>query len=350
MHKTIERFTPGMVDGVAVEAYDLYGGQTHIRVITYGATLNQVWRPAGDGTVADIVLGYDHPQSYATNRGNAGATCGRHANRLAGARFALGNRVFNLPANDGDNHLHGGPHGFGKRVWAAAPDAENNAVHFEMDSPDGDQGYPGHLKARVTYRVDDAGDLIIVMRASSDAETIVNLVHHGYWNLAGHNSGDVLGQHLRVYADRYTPVDATKIPLGTRVDLSGTPFDFIAAKAIGRDIAAAWPGGGYDHNLCIAGANGEMRLCAEAFDPLSGRALAISSNQPGLQFYTANHFGQFPAIGKGGVEYNRYAGFALETQGFPNAPNVLGFPATTLRPDQTYHHEIRVHFSTLDRL
>ncbi|MCO4319077.1 galactose mutarotase [Phyllobacterium sp. 21LDTY02-6] len=340
-------FLAGSVDGQPIEGFDIARGDTRVRLFSYGAVLNQLWRPDRKGCEADIVLGYDQPDAYVTNRGNAGAVCGRHANRLAAGQFTLDGVDYQLACNDGAHHLHGGPNGFGKRVWRAVPDASGHAVRFELDSPHGDEGYPGHMTASVTYALDTRGDLGIHIRASSDRNTIVNLVHHGYWNLTGHDSGSVLGQHLRIAAGYYTPVDADKIPLGTMRPVSGTPFNFRTLHPIGDRIEDAWPGGGYDHNFCLDEC-AEDEPSVEAWDPVSGRAIAIHTNQPGLQFYTANHFGAFPATGKGGAHYDRYAGFALETQGFPNSPNVSAFPSTVLTAGETYRHDMLIRFSLKD--
>ncbi|KRA99487.1 galactose mutarotase [Devosia sp. Root685] len=346
-HSTILKIVLGNIDGQAVEAYRLSAGGTSIEVMTFGAILTRLTRPDRTGKIDDIVLGYDDPADYVTKPGNSGAICGRHSNRMADGRFVLDGRPYDLPRNNGAHHLHGGMPGFGKRFWSAHPHPENNSVEFRLHSPDGDQGYPGALDASTTYRLSEEGTLSITMRATSDRTTVVNLIYHGYWNLGGHRSGSVEGQMLRIAADRYTPVTPDKIPTGEIVAVAGTPFDFTTAKPIGRDIAAAWPGGGYDHNLCHTDFDGTMRLSAEAHDPASGRALSIRSNQPGVQLYTANHFADAPTPGKGGALYQRYAGFALETQNFPNAPNVPAFPSSVLRPGEIYEHRMDIAFSTV---
>jgi aldose 1-epimerase len=343
----IEQVTLGHVDGKPVEGYRLSAGQTQIEVMTFGAILTRLTRPDRSGQIDDIVLGYDDPADYVTKPGNAGAICGRHANRLAQGRFSLDGQDYQLPRNNGPHHLHGGLPGFGKRFWSAHPDEASNSIEFRLHSPDADQGYPGALAASARYRLTPEGTLEIRMRASSDRPTICNLVYHGYWNLAGHQSGSVEGQMLRINANAYTPVTPEKIPTGAIAPVAGTPFDFTTTRPIGRDIASAWPSGGYDHNLCHSDFDGAMRLSAEAFDPVSGRVLVLHSNQPGVQLYTANHFADAPTPGKGGALYGRYAGFALETQNFPNAPNEPAFPSSILRPGQIYDHRMEISFSTL---
>jgi aldose 1-epimerase len=334
----------GSFEGTLIDCFDIAAGGTRIRVITLGAILSEVHVPDRNGISRDIVLGYDEPAGYMRNRGSAGAVCGRSANRIGGARFTLDGTEFTLSANDGLNHLHGGVRGFSKRVWAARINEGSDSVTLMIDSPDGDEGYPGTVRAQATYSVLADGSLLIEMSASTSKPTLVNLVHHGYWNLAGHDSGDVTEQLLRIDADHYTPVDAGKIPTGELAPVDGTPFDFRDGKTIGEDIEAASPGGGYDHNLCLNGPAGTMRAVAWASDPISGRDMELSTNQPGVQLYTANHFGTVPAVGKGGAKYGKYAGFALETQAFPDAPNKPNFPSTVLRPGETYRHDMHIRF------
>lgn len=347
MTHAIEQRSLGSVDGVAVTGYRLIGGQTQIEVMTFGAILARVMRPDNRGRLDDIVLGYDDPADYGSRPGNAGAVCGRHAGRLAAGRFTLDGATYHLPLNNGVNHIHGGVSHFGKRHWEAEPNANENSVTFSLHSPDGDQGYPGTLDARVTYRLDDEGSLHIAMRADSERTTIVNLVHHGYWNLAGHRSGDVGEQWLRIAASAYTPLTTDKLPTGGITPVEGTPFDFTSYKPIGRDIAKASPGGGYDHNFCLDGHDGSMQLACEAFDSASGRSMKLFTNQPGLQLYTANHCVDAPVAGKEGALYLGHAGFALETQNYPNAPNIAAFPSAVLRPGERYQHDMTVSFATM---
>ena len=340
----------GMVGGVAVEAFEWSRGATRVKVLTLGAVLAEVWRPDRDGHAADIVLGFDDPAAYLADKGYIGTVCGRYANRIAGAAFALdGQRVTVLP-NEGRNQLHGGPDGFARRIWQAAPDADAQGLRLWLTSPDGDQGFPGQVEAEALYRLDTAGNLHITLTATTSAPTPINLIHHGYWNLAGHDAGAATGQIIRIPASHYTPVDAELIPTGVLADVTATPFDLRQPVAIGAGLAAASAQGGYDHNFCIDGADGQMRLNAAALDPASGRAIAIHSNQPGVQFYTGQHMGAFPVTGKGGKPYGRFAGYALETQGFPNAVNQPDFPPVILRPGQTYRHEMLIEFSIRDSL
>lgn len=344
---TIEHAVIGEIDGKPVDAYRLKGGDTEIEVMTYGAILRKLTRPDRTGKIADLVIGYDDPAAYVDNPGNASAICGRLSNRLAYGRMTLDGVDYQLPLNAPPHHLHGGP-GFGKRFWEARPDPDNNAVSFLMHSPDGDRGYPGTLDAIATYRLDDDGTLYLTMEATTDKATVVNLIYHGYWNLAGHDSGSVEDQILHIAADRYTRVSEEKIPTGEIVSVTGTPYDFTAPRRIGERIGETWPGIGYDHNLCHTGYDGTMRLSSEASDPESGRAFRLYSNQPGVQLYTAGHYKTQPTEGKGGVTYHEFAGFALETQAFPDSPNHPNFPSVVLRPGEKYDHRMRFEFLTLD--
>jgi aldose 1-epimerase len=344
----ITRTTFGEHDGQTVEAYEIDAGALRACVITYAAALSRLHVPDRAGRADDIVLGYDELPSYLRYRGSAGAICGRYANRIGGAQFSLDGKTYSLSANEPPNHLHGGFKGFNKRVWSAEPDMAGNAVRLTLTRPDGDEGYPGTIHASVTYRLTDKPALEILMEATTDRPTVVNMAYHGYWNLAGHGSGSVRDQHLLLEADRYTPVGPDKIPRGEIAPVAGTAFDFRTSRPIGAmiDDTSQLPEGGYDHNFCLNGGGGALRRAARAVDPGSGRVFEIWTDQPGVQFYTANHFERLPAIGKGGAAYGKHAGFALETQNYPNAPNVPHFPSAVLRPGETYRHVMRMPFFT----
>nr|WP_321457357.1 aldose epimerase family protein [uncultured Cohaesibacter sp.] len=343
-HPAIERKVIGTINGENVEAFRITGGETTIEVMTYGAIMRRVLRPDRHGKIEDIVLGYDDPASYIDNPGNAGAICGRFSNRINRGRFVLEGKEIQLPTNSGPHHLHGGLPGFGKRLWKAVVNEAENSVTFYMHSPDGDQNYPGSLDLRATYQVDDQGNLSLSMGAETDKTTIINIIYHGYWNLGGHQSGTVENQKLCIYADRFTLVTPEKIPTGELASVEGTPFDFRTARDIGAMIKDAWPDGGYDHNLCHTVYDGAMRLTAKASDPASGRGFELYSNQPGVQFYTANHFKTQPTMGKGGAVYQDYPGFALETQHYPDSPNHEEFPSVVLHPGEIYKNQMKFVF------
>lgn len=339
----------GHIEGQAVEAYELEAGGLSAQVITYAAALSRLFVPDSQGRLEDIVLGYDDLDSYLRYRGSAGAICGRYANRIADAAFTLDGKRYALSVNEPPNHLHGGFKGFNKRIWSAEGDSDGRAVRLTLTRPDGDEGYPGAVQASVTYRLTDEPALEIVMEAVTDRPTVVNMAYHGYWNLAGHGSGSIRDQLLQIDADHYTPVGPGKIPTGEIAPVAGTAFDFRIARPIGDVIEdrTQLPEAGYDHNFCLNGASGTMRRAARAVDPASGRGLEIWTDQPGVQFYTANHFESLPAIGKEGAVYGKHAGFALETQVYPNAPNVPHFPSPVLRPGEVYRHVMRIPFFTV---
>jgi aldose 1-epimerase len=315
-----------------------------IRVLEYGARLSQCLVPDLGGEVADVALGFDTAEDYAARGGSTGAICGRYGNRIAGARFELDGHVYDLSVNEPPNHLHGGFRQFAKQVWRGEALPADNAVRLTLQSRDGDEGYPGNLQAAVTYAVDGA-NLRISMQAVSDRDTYVNLIFHGYWNLAGHACGSVGDQLLQVAAQDYLPLSADKIPTGERRAVANSPFDFRQPKAIGRDIASVAPG--YDHNLCIDDyAPGMVRPALRMLDPNSGRAMELSTDQPGMQFYTANQWTK-PASAKSGAIYHAHQGAAFETQAFPNTPNMPAFGGHPLRAGETYRHEMVIRFAAL---
>jgi aldose 1-epimerase len=329
----------GQIEGRDVHAVTLKSDGLRLKLLTWGARLAELWVPDRAGALADIVLGHDNLDDWQTHGTYVGATCGRYGNRIAGGRFTLDGRVVQLDQNESAQHLHGGTHGFDLKVWQIESQSDTH-VTFTTTSPDGEMGYPGTLNARTTYRIDQG--LVIEMEAKTDAPTIVNLVNHAYFNLAGQGSGDILGQHLQVEAGFYVPVDDRLIPTGEVLSVTGTPFDFRAARPLGRDM----PGeGGFDHNFCLSAPRGTdgLRRCLQAVDPASGRRMQLSTTEPGLQLYTGAHFDQTP--GKSGARYPKFAGFAAETQRYPDSPNRPQFPSARLDPGQTYRHVMHFDFT-----
>jgi aldose 1-epimerase len=313
----------------------------------YGATVTQLWLPDRDGSLADVVLGFDDVQGYVTHGAYFGATIGRVANRIRNACFELDGQEYRLAATDGRHHLHGGRRGWDRRLWQAeaADTPRGPCVVFRRQSTDGEEGYPGNVRASVAYTLTDDGELVVEMEATSDRDTPLGMAHHGYWNLGGHRSGDVLGHELSLLSARYTPGDPV-VPIGIERGVDGTPFDFRERKPIGRDLAAA--GGnpaGFDHNWVVSGPPGELRPVAEVLHPGSGRHLALASDQPGVQFYSGN-FLDGQVHGKGGQPYARHAGLCLETQAFPDAINVPAWQSqVVLRGGGTYRHRMLHRFS-----
>jgi aldose 1-epimerase len=312
-------------DGTAVQRWALERGGVRVRVLSYGGIVQSAEVPDRDGVPADVVLGFPglegylrHPEPY------LGALIGRYANRIAGARFPLDGRTYALEPNNGPNSLHGGARGFDKRVWDVQP--VEHGVRLSRVSPHGEEGFPGRLEVSATYTLDADGALRIAYEAVTDAPTVVNLTNHSYWNLAG--SGHAGGHELRIAASRYTPVDADLIPTGALDEVDGTRFDFRAARQVGS---------GYDHNFVLDKGVTEAPVeVAELHDPASGRLLTVSTTEPGLQLYTADHLAAPFAPGDG---------IALETQHFPDSPNRPGFPSTRLLPGEVYRSETVYGFS-----
>ncbi len=283
----------------------------------------------------DILLGFSDPAAYRTNDAFLGATVGRSANRIGQARFSLNGTEYALSANDGANNLHSGPEGYESRVWETAETTERS-VTFRLVSPDGDQGYPGRAEILATYELSDEDEVRLSYRAEADADTIINLTNHSYFNLNGQGSGLILGHRLRLNADRFTPADKGLIPTGEILPVEGTPFDFRLAHAIGRDIDADHPqllaGGGFDHNYCLNG--GGFREAAEAAGDRTGITLRVSTDLPGVQFYAGNSLGG--QKGKLGSVYGKREGFCLETQFWPDAVHHDNFPSPVLKAGEVF--------------
>ena len=334
-------------DGQTVDAYTLRNAHgVEVRAITYGGIITSLKVPDRQGALADVVLGFNSLDGYLSDHPFFGAIIGRYGNRIGKGRFSLDGTEYSLATNNGPNHLHGGPKGFDKRLWTAAPLDGKAGVAFTRTSADGEEGYPGTLSVRVTYELTDSNELIVDYHATTDKATPLNLTQHSYFNLAGEGSGDILGHQLTLNADRYTPVDGTLIPTGELAPVDGTPFDFRQPAAIGARIDADHPqlknGQGYDHNWVLnrpadaAGTSaGSLVLAAKAAEPASGRWLEVRTTEPGIQFYAGN-FLDGKITGKSGRAYGRRSGFCLETQHFPDSPNKPNFPSTILRPGQEY--------------
>jgi aldose 1-epimerase len=329
-------------EGQGVEIVTLSNASgIEVRVITYGGIVVSIRTPDRHGRVGDVVLGHDQVDGYVTSAAFFGTLVGRYANRIAKGKFTLDGREYTLATNNGANHLHGGRKGWDKAVWT--PEAFNDrrgvGVSLTHVSPDGDEGYPGTVKATVTYTLKDTNELQVDYLATTDRPTIINLTQHSYFNLSGGAAPDILGHELTINADRYTPVDAGLIPSGELAPVQGTPFDFRRATAIGaridQDHGQLRLGRGYDHNFVLNRPEDGLSLAATAYEPVSGRTMDVLTTEPGVQFYTGN-FLDGTISGKGGVKYGRRAGFCLETQHFPDSPNRPDFPSTVLRPDQTY--------------
>ncbi|TPG41074.1 galactose mutarotase [Sphingomonas koreensis] len=317
-----------------------------VRLSSLGATLMAIGAPDRHGVQADVLLGWADPARYdaACYRRAApyfGATVGRYANRIAGAGFTIDGERFALSANENGNHLHGGKHGFDRRIWSSEPIADG--IRFSLVSANGDQGYPGLLSASADFVLSAPDELTIRYIARTDRPTHVNLVSHGYFNLAGVAGSSIAGHILSVDADRYAPIDAAGLPLGQLADVTGTPFDFRAPVRLGDalDVIDRIRGGGLNHCLALTASGRGARL----HDPFSGRILEIATDQPGLQLYSGDGLdGTLRAAD--GAPFARRSGLCLEAQHFPDSPNQPGFPSTRLDPGALYVSETRLRFST----
>ena len=336
--RPVERFTLASDSGVT------------ITVLSFGGVIQSIFAPDRSGAIADVTLGYDSLPEYEKDKSYLGALVGRYANRIRAGRFVLDGHEYTLAQNAGGNSLHGGVRGFNKYVWAVEPFEERDDVGLTLQhvSPDGDEGYPGTLRVRVTYRLTSRGELVIDFAATTDKATPVNLTQHAYFNLAGTGSGDILGHQLELSASRFTPVDAALIPTGELRSVRGTPFDFSTPELVGARIGADDEqlrlAGGYDHNFVIdRTAAADLALAARLTDPVSGRGVDIQTTEPGIQFYTGN-FLDGTVMGKGGVPHRYRSGLALETQHFPDSPNEPDFPSTILRPGAEHRSRTVYHF------
>jgi aldose 1-epimerase len=326
----------GELEGRRVAAYSMaQESGLAVRLMEYGATLTELRVPDRNGQTSDIVLGFDDLQGYIATKHYIGASVGRYANRIRDGSFSIGGKAQVLSRNEGSNHLHGGFRGFDKVLWRGEPKPDGDGVRFSYSSPAGSEGYPGAVEVQVEYSFLGEGRLAIDFTATADAPTIVNLVNHSYFNLAGHASGDVLNQIVMLNAECYTPVDLERITTGEIAPVRGTPFDFTSPKPIARDLHRIPPG--YDHNWVLRGDG--MRLCARVSEPSWGRSFELWTSEPGVQFYIGGYF-DGSEKGKQGCQYQRFAGFTLETQRLPGAI----FPLAELWPGQTYKHAMEFRF------
>ncbi|HKR08409.1 MAG TPA: aldose epimerase family protein [Gemmatimonadaceae bacterium] len=315
-----------------------------IQLTNYGGIITSIKTPDRNGHFADIVLGYDSLDGYLRSSPYFGAIVGRYANRIARGLFTLDGTTYHLAVNNGPNSLHGGVRGFDKVIWMARPfeTGVGQGVMLDYTSRDGEEGYPGTLRAHVTYTLTPDDRLVVDYAATTDKATPINLSQHTYWNLAGDASRDILDHILTINADAITPVDSTLIPTGEITPVEGTPFDFRRPTAIGARINQKQDtqiryGNGYDHNFVLnpTRTSGSLTLAARLVEPTSGRTLAVYTNQPGLQFYSGN-FLDGSITGKGGRVYRFRWGLCLETQHYPDSPNHPNFPSTILRPGEQY--------------
>jgi aldose 1-epimerase len=339
-----------MPDGREVRIFtltNLHG--LRARVTEYGAILVSMESPDRDGKSADLTLGYDTLAGWLDNPAYLGATCGRFGNRIANGKFSLDGKEHILATNNDPGgipcHLHGGLTGFDKVLWSGR--ITDEGVEFSCVSEHGEEGYPGNLAVRVIYSLTEANELVWHAEATTDAPTVVNIIHHTYWNLSGDPSNTADDHLLEINAASWLPTDAGMIPTGEIAPVAGTPMDFTKPTVIRerseQDFEALRIGNGYDHCWVVNGSGG-VRLAARLSDPKTGRVMEVHTDQPGVQFYAGN-FLDGSVSGKRGVRYPRRSGLCLETQRFPDSPNKPAFPSCVLRPGETYRHVMIHKFS-----
>lgn len=315
-------------------------------LLDIGAVIESLVVPDQNGNPVDVVLGFGDQSLYIENDGSLGAVVGRHANRIANATYTLNGKTYQLAVNNGPNNLHSNPNSYYKRLWAAK--TGENWVSFSLESPDGDQGYPGNFTITVTYTLSDENGLSIKYEMESDQDTLANLTNHSYFNLDGHDSGDVLSQKVWIDADAYTPSDATLIPTGEYRDVTGTPFDFRTEKTIGQDIHAddeqLKNGGGYDHNFVLK-TESEFKKVASMAAAKTGIVMDVYTDMPGMQLYTAN--GTTIACGKNGSSYKPFCGACFETQFFPDSIHHENFKSCVLKANTKFTTVTEYRFHTV---
>jgi len=334
----------GSLDGKEIYLFEISNpGKMIVRITNYGGIVTSMIVPDRNGNLEDVVLGFDNLQSYLDGHPYFGCLAGRYANRIAGGKFSIDGKDYQLAVNNGENHLHGGLKGLDKVVWEASEyrNGEEAGIELTYLSPDGEEGYPGNLKIRVICSMLPDRAFKLDYFAETDRATPVNLTHHGYFNLKGEGDGDIMDLILQIHSDRYTVINENLIPTGELRDVTGTPFDFRKGKAIGMDFSRVE--GGYDHNFVLNN-DGKLAVVASVRDPGSGRVMEVLTTEPGMQFYAGN-FLDGSLVGKSGKAYRQHYALCLETQHFPDSPNQPSFPDAILRPGSVYRHTTIYRFS-----
>jgi aldose 1-epimerase len=338
-------------DGTEIYEYTLKNANgMKASIINYGAIVVSLYTPDRNGKFEDVILGYDNLEGYVGDKSFQGSIVGRYGNRIAKGKFTLDGKEYQLPINDGENHLHGGPNGFFKALWTAEP-IENKtdpALKLTYVSKDGEEGYPGTVTITITYTVTKDNELKIDYSGTTDKTTILNPTHHSYFNISGDPTKTILDEELMIDADKTTEVGAGLIPTGKLTDVTNTPMDFRKSTKIGARInvedAQLKLGGGYDHNWVLNNYNKQVRKTVELYDSASGRLMEVLTDQPGMQFYSGN-FLDGSIKGKKGINYKLRTALCLEAQLFPDSPNKPEFPSATLKPGETYRQTTIYKFS-----
>lgn len=339
-------------DGTEIYEYTLKNANgMKASIINYGAIVVSLYTPDRNGKFEDVILGYDNLEGYLGDKSFQGSIVGRYGNRIGKGKFTLEGKEYQLPINDGENHLHGGPNGFFKALWKAEPvESETDpALKLTYISKDGQEGYPGTVTITITYTVTKDNELKIDYSGTTDKTTILNPTHHSYFNISGDPTKTILDEELMINADKTTEVGVGLIPTGKLADVTNTPMDFRKPTKIGAGInvedAQLKLGGGYDHNWVLNDYNKQVRKAVELYDSASGRVMEVLTDQPGMQFYSGN-FLDGSIKGKKGINYQHRTALCLEAQLFPDSPNQPEFPSATLKPGETYKQATIYKFST----
>lgn len=334
-----------------IKLFELKKGDLTLKVTNWGATLVSLVLPDKNGNLGDIVLGYDTPKAYTNDTSYFGATVGRVANRIGGAQFTLNGVRYKLIANEGNNTLHGGPRGFSDVLWKVEKhvrEGDQPLIKFGYHSFDGEEGFPGDLKVTVTYIIGKNSLTIIMQAKALNKPTPVNLVNHAYWNLGNHNSGNILDEVVQIFGSKFTPFDNNLIPTGKFSSVKGTPNDFLKPQIVGARINQLQKTNGYNVNYVLNKGKLEnkegLKVAAIVMDKKSGRVMKLSTNAPGLQFYSANFVKNDK--GKGGFVYQPRSALCLESQAFPDSVNHPNFPSTIVTKEKPYKHVMLLKFST----
>lgn len=319
-----------------------------VKIINIAGAIREINVPDQKGQIANVVLGLPDAEAYATkNDPHFGAIIGRYANRITKGQFTLNGQIYQLPLNNGENTLHGGPSTFAQDLWQSKilkQKKGNDTASVEMTylSPNGQNGFPGNVKTTVIYSLNEQNELSIQYKATTDQDTVINLTNHSYFNLAGEGSGSVENQQIQILASQYTPTDAGSIPTGELANVAGTPFDLRQMTPIGKNLRSNHEqmvmAHGYDHNWVLDAYNPKSKqpqLAVKAFDPASGRNMQVLTTEPGVQFYTSN-FLDGSIVGTSGKTYRQADAFALEAEHFPDSPNQASFPSTVLKKGQVF--------------
>lgn len=342
------------IDGKNISIFTLENSnEIKVDIMNFGGVVLSIYTPDKNGQLEDIVLGYENIQDYTTTTTYFGAIIGRYANRIGEANIRINDKTYNLAMNDGNNHLHGGIKGFDKVFWDGkilVDEDKEECLELSYLSVDNEENYPGNLRTVVRYKLTDYNELVIDYYAKSDKDTIVNLTNHSYFNLSGHNSGNILNHKLKIFSDKFTPTDNESIPTGEIYEVKETPMDFTELTTIGERIDVDYDqllfARGYDHNWILKDQASEVKKAAVVKDEKSGRVLEVYTTKPAVQFYSGNYLSE-KEIGKGGVPYSRRGGLCLETQYYPDSLRNPHFPNVILKANEEYRHKTIYKFSTI---